>query len=161
MEGSDKFSQSYDHYKILCKLASGHALRCLSDHLQALSARHPRFVGTVLATFGHGTSYSYDSKCFLRVRTVPIFHLYPFYTIYTVNRNGGKNKNCDSHILRSKCTVHRQRLKDKISHHIKKKDETRTKAQNLQGWEFHSSAHDYSNVSVTLFDQVSIRSHRP
>ena len=24
-----------DHYKILCKLASGHALTCLSDHLQA------------------------------------------------------------------------------------------------------------------------------
>ena len=24
------FSQSYDHYKILCKLASGHALTCLS-----------------------------------------------------------------------------------------------------------------------------------
>ena len=30
LEGSDKFSQSYDHYKILCKLASGHALTCLS-----------------------------------------------------------------------------------------------------------------------------------
>ena len=29
MEGSDKFSQSYDHYRILCKLASGHALTCL------------------------------------------------------------------------------------------------------------------------------------
>ena len=30
MEGSDKFLQSYDHYKILCKLASGHALTCLN-----------------------------------------------------------------------------------------------------------------------------------
>ena len=30
MEGSDKFSQSYDHYKILCKLASGDALVCSS-----------------------------------------------------------------------------------------------------------------------------------
>ena len=30
LEGSDEFSQSYDHYKILCKLASGHALTCLS-----------------------------------------------------------------------------------------------------------------------------------
>ena len=30
LQGSDKFSQSYDHYKILCKLASGHALICLS-----------------------------------------------------------------------------------------------------------------------------------
>ena len=29
MEGSDKFTQSYDHCKILCKLASGHALTCL------------------------------------------------------------------------------------------------------------------------------------
>ena len=29
LEGSDKFSQSYDRYKILiCKLASGHALTC-------------------------------------------------------------------------------------------------------------------------------------
>ena len=61
------------------------------------------------------------------------FPLAPIYTIYTVIRNGGKNKNCDSQILSSKCTVHRRRLKDKISHHIKKKyGETRTKAQNLQ-----------------------------
>ena len=30
LKGSDKFSQSYDHYKILCKLASGHALTSMS-----------------------------------------------------------------------------------------------------------------------------------
>ena len=30
LEGSYKFSQSYDHYKILCKLALGRALTCLS-----------------------------------------------------------------------------------------------------------------------------------
>ena len=30
LEGSDKFSQSYHPYRILCKLASGHALICLS-----------------------------------------------------------------------------------------------------------------------------------
>ena len=118
MEGSDKFSQSYDHYKILCKLASGHALTWLSDNLQAQNiSAAPQICWHRTR---HGTSYSYDSKCFLRVRTVPIFHLHPFYTIYTVIRNGGKNKNCDSQILSSKCTVHRQRLKDKISHHIKK-----------------------------------------
>ena len=34
-EGSDKFSQSYDHYKFLSKLVSGHALTCVRDHLQA------------------------------------------------------------------------------------------------------------------------------
>ena len=29
LERSDKFSQSYDHYNVLCKLASGHTLTCL------------------------------------------------------------------------------------------------------------------------------------
>ena len=31
LEGSHKFSQSYDHYKILCKLAFCHALTCLKS----------------------------------------------------------------------------------------------------------------------------------
>ena len=31
LDGSDQFSQSYDHYKILCKLASGHALTVLEN----------------------------------------------------------------------------------------------------------------------------------
>ena len=31
MEGPNKFSHSYDHYEILCKLASGHALTCLRE----------------------------------------------------------------------------------------------------------------------------------
>ena len=31
LEGSDKFSQSYDHCKILCKLAFSHALTCLKS----------------------------------------------------------------------------------------------------------------------------------
>ena len=51
MEGSDKFSQSYDHYKILCKLlASGHTLICLSDHLQAQK------IGTAPKICWHRTS---------------------------------------------------------------------------------------------------------
>ena len=36
LEGCDKFSQSYDHYKILSKLASGHTLTCLSTPQRGL-----------------------------------------------------------------------------------------------------------------------------
>ena len=64
--------------------------------------------------------------------------------------------------IKTATVSHRRRLKDKISHNIKKNmAKQEPQAQNLQRWEFHCSAHDYSNVSVSLFDQVSIRSHRP
>ena len=48
MEGSDKFSQSYDHYKILCKLATGHALTCLSTQL---NRRFPHVANLIQASF--------------------------------------------------------------------------------------------------------------
>ena len=58
MEGSDEFSQSYDHYKILCKLASGHALTCLSLNIdKVLITKEGKIL---LVTFSFGFFFLYD-----------------------------------------------------------------------------------------------------